>query len=86
MYIWVVKDGYNETIDYFATAEGAYSYMEAELERWNCEYPNDITNLVAYILRRKLWNEFKEDSNCFNAGISGSEDWFLCARRVEVKK
>lgn len=86
MYIWIVRDGFGEDVDYFATAEGAYSYMDAELERWNYEYPNDVTDSMAYILRRKLWNEFKEDSNCFDAGITGSEDWFLKAIRVEVKK
>jgi len=86
MYIWVVKDGYNEVVDYFATAEGAYSYMESEIVRWNIEYPNDVTDSMAYMLRRKLWNEFKEDSNCFDTGIIRTDDWYLCARRVEVKK
>lgn len=86
MYIWVVKDGYNEVVDYFTTAEGAYSYIESELNRWNIEYPNDVNDSLAYMLKRKLWNEFKEDSSCFDLGITGLEDWYLYARRVEVKE
>lgn len=87
MYIWIVRDGFGEDIDYFTTAESAYSYMEAEVNRWNDEYPLDISDSLAYILKKRLYNEFKENSSCFEVGdLNTTMDWFLKAIRVEVKE
>lgn len=87
MYIWVVRDGFGEDIDYFTTAEGAYSYMESELNRWSIEYPLDIPDSLAYTFKKRLYNEFKENSSRFEVGdLDTTMDWFLKAIRVEVKE
>ena len=87
MYIWVVRNGFGDDVDYFTTAEGAYSYMASELSRWNDEYPLDVPDSLAYALQRRLDNGFKENSSCFEVGELGTTmDWYLKATRVEVKE
>ena len=93
MYIWIVKDGFGENLDYFATAEGAYSFMESEIDRWNDEYPLDIPDSLAFVFKKRLYNDFKENNSCFKAGdcfkvgeYGADMDWCLKAIRVEVKE
>lgn len=86
MHIWIVKDGYDDIVDYFATAEGVYSYMEAEVNRWNDEYPLDIPDSVAYLFKKKLYNAFKNNNSYFEVGEREIMDWYLKAIRVEVKE
>lgn len=86
MTVWIVKDFENEIVDMFKTKEGAYSYLSAELARWNDEFPTDFDDFTYGCCKEVLFHDYMEQKNVLRAGYRNDDrGFYLEAYECEVK-
>jgi hypothetical protein len=86
MTVWIVKDFENEIVDIFKTKEGAYSYLSAELARWNDEFPTDFDDFTYNYCKEALFHDYIDQKNVLRAGLPNDEcGFYLEAYDFEIK-
>lgn len=87
MKIWIVKDYEEQIVDIFKTKEGAYAYLEAELERWNTEFPNNFNNFTYGCCKEVLFHDYVDQMRVLRAGLpNNDEGFYLKAIEFEAKE
>ena len=86
MTVWIVRNYEDELVDIFKTKEGAYSYLEAELERWNDEFPTDFDDFTYGCCKEILFNSYIDQRKILYAGLSNDDGFYLEAYEFEVKE
>lgn len=86
MRVWIIKDFENEIVDIFKTKEGAYSYLQAELARWNDEFPTDFDDFTYGCCKEVLFHDYIDQKNVLRAGLPNDDrGFYLEAYDFEIK-
>ena len=86
MRIWIVRNYEDELVDIFKTREGAYSYLSAELVRWNDEFPTDFDDFTYDRCKEILFNGYIDQRKILYAGLPNDDGFYLEAYEFEVKE